>query len=164
LDILAILGLSALLRALRRPRGQPPATDQTTQKEPLATRVAEPRPLSPRLRLLLRAGNGLLLAVLMLVAALLPWPTTWATSAMLVPYVHGWQLWTLNNVDLITIGAVLCAVIEPLLAHALRLLCRLLWPLCLSPRLLVLLIQLAWVSVYASYWRFRNWRVHSIVA
>jgi hypothetical protein len=151
MDILAILGISALLRALRRPRNR---DRSTTQPSPTSadTPVA-PTPLifdMPSRRLLRRAGEGLLLAGLVLVAALLPWPTAWAFSAALAPDVHRAQIFILRNTDCITIATTVFSMIEPLIVLLFKRLRQV-------PRLLRLCMRLAWVRVKLDYWRTRNW-------
>jgi hypothetical protein len=159
MDLLAILGIGALVRLFKRRRTPSPTnTVLAAPPDPIATvalsHLFQVRPQigSARWRLLRRAIDGALIAFVLVVFALLRWPTAWATSAACAPLVHMLQASIRNNVDLITIGAISLAVLEPLIAGVARRLLQL-------PRAIWLLSRLAWVYGRIGYWRARNWRL-----
>jgi hypothetical protein len=152
-DLLTILGLTYLFRRLRR-RDRDIQSTVTPNSIPVPLpRITVPFRLVARhhTTLFWRAARGLLLAGLLVLLALLPWPTAWATSAKLAPTILPCRLWIIANLDVVISGLVVFALIEPMLA-------RILGPIRHSPRLLVLLAQLAWVCVRITYWRCRNWQ------
>jgi hypothetical protein len=157
MDLFAILGIGALIRLLRRGRNDHSAPSNTDV--PFAPYSA---PISPRLgrgdlRLLLRALRGLALAALLVIAALEPWPTAWSASAFLVPYAHGYKLWALRHVDVITVASVVSALLEPLLLVLLRLLRTLAWRLwrglCATPRALATIANICRLLLTLLHWR-----------
>jgi hypothetical protein len=153
MDLLAILGLSYLVRRLRRrePDTQSAVTPNNVPA-PIPRITAPARPAAcHRTTLLRQASRGLLLAGLLSLLVVIPWPTAWPTSAALAPTILPCRLWIIANLDLLTSGLVVFALIEPMLAHMLGALRR-------SPRLLALLARLAWVRVRITYWRYRNWQ------
>ncbi len=159
MDLLAILGIGALVRLFKRRHTPTPTnTVLAASPDPIATvALSHPFPVRPRIgsapwRLLRRAIDGALIAFAFVVFALLRWPTAWPTSAACAPLVHTLQASIRNNVDLITIGAISLAVLEPLLAGVARRLLQL-------PRAIWLLSRLAWVYGRLGYWRGRNWRM-----
>jgi len=152
-DLLAILGLSYLVRRLRRrePDTQSAVTPNSVPA-PIPRITAPARPAARhRITLFWSAARGLLLAGLLVLLVLIPWPTAWATSAALAPTILPCRLWVIANLDVLTSGLVVFALIEPMLTRVLGALRR-------SPRLLVLLARLAWVRVRITYWRCRNWQ------
>jgi hypothetical protein len=150
MEILALLGVGALVRALRR-SSKRDATASPYTVDPFVAPINSPGRMGPRLALVLRAGHGLLLAALRLLFALLPWPTAWATSAALAPTIDIWRRAVLAKIDVITAALVGLALIEPLVLPIIR-------ALTYVPRLLFLLTQLAWVQLRVLHWRFCNWR------
>ena len=159
MDLLTILGLTYLFRRLRR-RDRDTQSAVTPHSVPVSLpRITAPVRLAARhhTTLFWRAARGLLLAGLLVLLALLPWPTAWATSAAVTPAILPCRLWIITNLDVLTSGLVVFALIEPMLA-------RIREPLRGSPRLLVLLAQLAWVRVRITYWRCRNWQRSLVLA
>jgi hypothetical protein len=151
MDLLAILGLSYVFRRLRRrERDHTPAVAPPAILAPTATTPPSPA-ARPRNALLWRAARGLLLTGLLVLVALMPWPTAWATSAALAPTIQPWRLWVIANLDVLTVSLVVLAMIEPLLS-------RLLGAIWHIPHLIGLLARLVWVRVRVSYWRYRNWQ------
>jgi hypothetical protein len=154
MDLLTIiLGLSYVFRRLRRrERGeaQPNAPRAALALPSTATTLAG-SVVHLRRALLIQAARGLLLAGLVLAFALIPWPTAWTTSVTLLPHVQPWRRAIVHHVDVITVSLVVVATIEPLLVQLLSLIQH-------TPRLLGLLVQLVWVLLRLSYWRYRNWR------
>jgi hypothetical protein len=154
-DLLALLGLTYLIRRLRRREHDgtstiaSPIPYNAISSDTVATRAT--LVARPANALLPRAACGLLLVGLLAVLTLLPWPTGWATSAALAPAVQLWRLWIIANLDVLTVSLVVFAILEPLLSP-------LLGALWHTPRLLRLLIRLLWIYLHISYWRYRNWR------
>jgi len=150
MDILAIMGVGYLLRCWRRRAPQhPPAS------APFAFSNLPASPATPaahlRDTLLLRAARGLMLAALLLLLTLLPWPTAWATSAALAPIVQPWRLAIVQQLDVLIVSLIGIALIEPLLLRLLR-------TLRATPLLCWLLARLIWVAIQLAYWRYRTWR------
>jgi hypothetical protein len=159
MDLLAILGIGTLVRLFKRRRA--PASTNTVlaaSPDPIATvALSHPFPVRPWIgsapwRLIRRAIDGSLIAFVLVVFALLRWPTAWPASAACAPFVHTLQTSIRNNVDLIAIGAISLAVLEPLLSGVGRRLLQL-------PRAIWLLSRLAWVYGRIGYWRARNCRL-----
>jgi hypothetical protein len=152
-DILAILGIGYLLRQWRRREREHTPVGAPNAIPALAFTAATPMAPAarPRAALLLRAARGLLLAGLLMLLAVIPWPTAWATSAALAPIVQPWRLTIIQHGDVIIVSLVSIATIEP------RLL-RLLSALRFTPQLCGLLTRLVWVACRIAYWRYRNWR------
>jgi hypothetical protein len=103
--------------------------------------------------LMRRAVCGMLLAVSLVVFALLPWPTAWAISAAVAPDVQQIQAFVLRNVDMVTIGAVVFALLEPLLIGAI---CLLLSSIFAAPRVVWQVARLLGVTIALGYWCIRR--------
>jgi hypothetical protein len=167
LCLLPLTVLATLLRRARRPAR--PSVAVISLPSPPA-RHAVWRAPGPRLRLVGRATLGALLALALLVLALLPWPTAWSTAAALATSVSTAQALARDNIDLVTIVAVITAIAEPAIiavaTRCLHLLQRLVQALVTLPRCTVLLARLAWLSVRITTLRLRNWRQarHCMVA
>ena len=158
MDILAILGMGYLLRCWRRRAPERPPASSPYTFPGLSVPPVPPVALAAHLcnALLLRAARGLLLAALLLLLALLPWPTAWATSAALAPIIQPWRLVIVQQLDVLIVSVVGLALSEPLLLRLLR-------TLRTTPQLCWLLVQLAWITGQIAYWRYRN-RRRSIAA
>lgn len=150
MELLALIGITWLIRLLRRrPRQQSPAAAAST----LATTTTRGLAIwRPSFKLLTRAARGLLLAGLLLVLALLPFPHNLTMSMYLAPAVEVARWQVIANLDVLLVIVVGIALLEPLLARTFR-------ALCLLPRLVRLLVRLGWVRLRIVYWRYRNWCV-----
>jgi hypothetical protein len=159
MDLLALLGLSYVVRRLRRrERNHIPTLAPNADLAAVPTRLtAAPPAERQQSALLWRGTRGLLLVTLLVLLALLPWPTAWETSAAFAPAVHPWRLWAIANIDVLTLSLVVYAMVEPLLWRLLRASRRI-------PRLLGLIAQLVVVRLVVGYWRYRNWRLGAVWA
>jgi hypothetical protein len=164
MDVLIILGIGALIRLLRQrrvsPINEPPHAPTLTPTMALAPADTPGAQRTSNLkRLVRRAVCGMLLALSLVVFALLPWPTAWAVSAAAAPDVHHVQAFVLRNVDAVTIGAVVFALLEPLLIGAI---CLLLSSLFAAPHLVWQIARLLGVTIALGYWcirrRLARWR------
>ena len=158
--MIGIIVLGWFVRLLRpRPRSiaQPTATARDITGAAGATvqaRTPVPRPHSAKRQLVLRAAQGLLIALLLILCSLLPWPTAGVTSAAIAPDVHLAQAYLWDNRDVLLLGIVVIAMLEPLLVCIVRAVLEL-------PRAMWLIGQLLCVGVRLAYWRIRqsytNW-------
>ena len=159
MELLAALGLSYLFRRLRRRARDPQgATPPQSVPDPVSSSAVPPKQeMRAHTALLGHAARGLLLAAMLILLALIPWPTAWAMSAVIAPAVQPWRRWVVDNVDVLTIGLVIFALIEPLLS-------RLLGAIRHFPHLIGLFAQLVWVVGRVAYWRYRNWQRRPMLA
>lgn len=161
MDVLIILLASVLLRVLFRRRDRAdmrsqldaPANDLSGLVNPIVLRAPRQPARRTQCRLLLRALYGVLLAFLCVVFALIPWPVAWQVSSAIAPQVYYLQALIVHNVDMVTIGMVTLAVVEPLLMSCVRLLLkRVFHTLSVITRIAHIFALLAALG----YWRVRR--------
>ena len=146
-----------LLRRRSRSIAQPAATGRDRSGAAgatIQTRTPAPRPRSAKRRLVLRAAQGLLIALLLILCSLLEWPRAGVTSAAIAPDVRLAQAYLWDNRDLLLLGSVVIAMSEPLLIRIVRAVLEL-------PSAMWLIGQLLCVGLRLAYWRIRqcstNW-------
>jgi hypothetical protein len=168
MDLLAILGIGAFVRWLRRYGTKHTAHPSDVPAAPTTTALVSAcmpsgqHTSGAKRRLVLRAVYGMLLAFLVVLFALLPWPAPWAMSAALAPDVQRVQAFVLRNVDVVTFGALALAVAEPLLVGIVGLLCQiaglLFKAVCRVPHLLWQIAHLTRLIIALGYWQVRRRR------
>ena len=154
MDLFVLLTVGVLGHLFRRKRMPEPLRTEVSPPSitPLASLPCIPSTSgirSPHQRLIVRALYGAVGALLLVAFALLPWPTIWPTSAAIAPDIQHLQAFVWHNVDLVTLGAISFAAIEPLIILLARALLQ-------APRTLWMCGRILLLTVYLLSWRIRR--------
>ena len=160
--IIALMALGWFVRLIRpryRPDPQPQASRRSipATAQPIQATASPARPDGRKRRLVLRVGEGLLTALLLIAGSVLKWPAAGLTSAAIAPHAHLVQSWVWNNRDLLLIGSVILAMVEPQLVGSVRALRLTPWTLWLLGRLICVGMQIEELRLrrVLSYWTWQ---------
>jgi hypothetical protein len=158
--IIALMLLGWFVRLIRpryRPDPQASRRSISATAQPIQTTASPARPDGRKRRLVLRVGEGLLTALLVIVCSHLSWPIAGPVTMALAPLVHPAQIWIWNNRDLLLIGSVILAMVEPQLVGSVRALRLTPWTLWLLGRLICVGMQIEELRLrrVLNYWAWQ---------